>query len=257
MPKKGIELSPKAIEAIKHYLKRNKMTQEKLADQLQVTPKTLNNWLSKRSTIDKDKLDSLIRILGLGLEDLFADNIPNEYVFHEETVKAVWRVYRSGLADIGHRVYRKIGELFRKNVSFVLFPKRGFFQTFEHDIKKGKNYYFQFWIQTDEEITEATFIISFTIKHLIRVNYGEIIVKSDNIEVKQYYQPPNFQVKRPDKSLCSIKVVTWFDEMPHTFVVVGDSPFKIIEKGRISEDELKQADDIAFFPKHFFFHEES
>ncbi|MEZ5672159.1 MAG: hypothetical protein R3E08_07125 [Thiotrichaceae bacterium] len=86
----------------------------------------------------------------------------------------------------------------------------------------------------------------------MRIDYGEIIVKSDIIEIKQYYQPPDYQVSRPAE--CLAKVATWFDELSHTFVVVSDKPFTIVEKGRVSEEKLHQSKDIAVFWKHFFFH---
>ncbi|OQW94024.1 MAG: hypothetical protein BWK79_08050 [Beggiatoa sp. IS2] len=265
MPKKGIQLPTQTIEIIKNYLKEHKMTQEKFAKKLGVSSRTLSNWLSGRSPVEPDELDNLAKILGIGLEDLFNGELPEEYDllynFYKETVKAVWKVYKSGLAGIGQRIYKKIDRLFRNHVSFVLTPRKGFFQTFEHDTKKGKNYYFQFWIQLEEEIAEAKFVISFTIGNVVRVDYGEIIVKPESVEIKQYYQTPtHYQVKRPVKDVCTTKVVTWFDEMSHTFIVVSDVQFKIVEKGRISEGELKQvqnqANDIALFPKHFFFHED-
>jgi len=254
MSKRGIELSTQTIEIIKDYLRVHEITQEEFAAQLQVTPKTLNNWLTGKNTIDLDKLDIIVKMMGIGLEDLLGEDIPQKYVFHEETMRAVWKVYKGGLAAIGHRVYRKIAELFKEHVSFVMFPKRGFFQMFEHNAKKGKNYYFQFWIVTEEAVEEAKFVISFTMGNLIRINYGEILVKKTAVEIKQYYQPPNYEVKRPEKEVCLAKVVTWFDEMSHTFVVVSDVKFKIVEKGKISEEDLRDSKDIAVFWKHFFFH---
>jgi len=37
-------------------------------------------------------------------------------------------------------------------------------------------------------------------------------------------------------------------------VIVSDVKFKIIEKGRLSEEKVKSANDMAVFWKHFFFH---
>jgi hypothetical protein len=88
--------------------------------------------------------------------------------------------------------------VFRENPSyFVLLPRKGFFQVFEHNLKYGKNYYFEFWLISETGIEEAKFTISFTIANSIRIDYGEIVVKSDRVEIKQYYQPPNYQVSRP------------------------------------------------------------
>lgn len=254
MPKKGIQLSARSIGIIREYLKIQEITQEDFAEKLQVTPKTLSNWFTGKSTVDTDKLDIILKTLGIGVEDLLGEDIPQEYIFHEETMRAVWQVYKMGLAATGHRAYRKIAELFKEHVSFVMFPRKGFFQMFEHNVKKGKNFYFQFWIVPEEAVDEAKFTLSFTVGNLIRINYGEVLVKKTAVEIKQYYQPPNYEVKRPEKEVCLAKVVTWFDEMSHTFVVVSDVKFKIVEKGRISEEKLKNSEDIAVFWKHFFFH---
>jgi len=252
MSKKSIPLSLKTIEIIKTHLATRHITHEEFAKQLKITPKTLNNWLSGRTAIEFNKLDHLVKTLGVGLEELFGDEIPQDYIFHQEAAQVSFRLYKTGVAGLLHNAYRKIGELFMMRISFVLLPRKGFFQVFEHNLKYGKNYYFEFWLISETGIEEAKFTISFTIANIIRIDYGEIVVKSDRVEIKQYYQPPNYQVSRPTE--CLAKVVTWFDELPHTFVVVSDQPFKIIEKGRISEGKLHHVDDIAIFWKHFFFH---
>ena len=96
--------------------------------------------------------------------------------------------------------------------------------------------------------------MSFTIANLVRIDYGEIIIKPDCIEIKQYYQPSDYQINKDVHNI--IKVATWFDELSHTFIVVGNVKFKIIEKGRVSEEKLKSTNDMAVFWKHFFFHAE-
>jgi len=263
MPKGGIKLTETAIETIQSHLKNNKMTQEQFAKNLKVTPRTMTNWLSGSSKIDYDKLHNLTKVLGVGIEDLLGTDLknlsadPDQYTFHYETHRAIYLAYKTGLARNAQKFYRKISNLFSKNISFLLIPRKGFFQSFEHDAEKKKNYYFQFWIQSEEEVTEAKFTISYTLGGVIRINYGEIIIKSDRVEIVQYYQPPNFYVRRPTKDVCTAKVATWLDEMSHTFVVASDTTkFKIVEKGEISEEEIKEAGDIAYFPKHFFFHQD-
>lgn len=252
MSKKAIPLSPKIIAVIQYHLITRQITHEEFAQQLKITPRTLNNWLSGKTAIEFNRLDHLVKTLGVGLEELFGNDIPQDYIFHQETARVAWWLYKSGVATIFHNAYRKVAELFMKRISFVLLPKKGFFQVFEHHVKHGKNYYFEFWLVSDEPVEEAHFTLSFTSANLVRIDYGEVIVKSDYVEIKQYYQPPDYQVKRPNQ--CLAKVVTWFDELSHTFVVVSNKPFKIIEKGRISEEKLHHVDDVAIFWKHFFFH---
>jgi len=175
-------------------------------------------------------------------------------------IDGVGQISKCGIAAAVGKAYVKLVKLFHEQISFVKFPEKGFFQTFEHDVKKGQNYYFQFWITTEEKIEEAQFILSFTITnpcnshYAIRTSYGEVIVKPDGVEIKQYFQPSDYEVQRPDRQLCLAKVATWFDKVPHTFVVTSKIKFKIVQKGRISEEELKKSSDIAVFWKHFFFH---
>ncbi len=255
MSKRAIPLSPKTVTVIKHHLASQNITHEEFAKHLKVTPKTLNNWLSGRTAIEFSKIDHLVKTLGIGLEDLFADEIPQEYTFHQEAAQVSFWLYKRGVAGLLHNAYRKIGELFMKRISFVLLPRKGFFQVFEHHTKNGKNYYFEFWLISETTADEAKFTISFTIANMIRIDYGEIIVKPDTVEIKQYYQPPDYQVARPTE--CLAKVATWFDELSHTFIVVGDKPFTIVEKGHVSEEKLRQSKEIAVFWKHFFFHSDS
>jgi len=142
--------------------------------------------------------------------------------------------------------------LFRNHITFLKYPKDGYFKTFKHDIQKGQNYYFEFQIKLMEEIEEAKFVVSFTVNNQIRINYGEVRLEHDKVDIIQYFQPPDYSVKRAGKN--TIRVATWFDELPHTFVINSQIPFEIEEKGKISEYELNQANDIAVFWKHFFFH---
>lgn len=254
MPRKGIKLPDKTVQIIKSHLKKHRLTQAKFAEQLAVSPKTLNNWLSGRNTIDQKDINKILEMLGVGLEDFFAGDIPKEYVFHEEIGSVIWRIYKSGLAILGCRVYKRIAELFKTHINFVIPPKKGFFQTVKQDSKSKKDYYFQFYIIPEEKVNTARFVISFTLADVVRIDYGEFTVKQDIIEVIQYYQPPNYQVKRPTGNINAIKVATWFDELPHTFTVVSDIRFKIEKKGEISEETLQSAEDIVIFWKHFFFH---
>lgn len=96
MSKKAIQLSQKTVAVIKHYLAIQNITHEEFAKQLNVTPRTLNNWLSGRTAMEFSKIDHLVKTLGIGLEDLFEDEIPQEYTFHQETAQVSLWLYKTG-----------------------------------------------------------------------------------------------------------------------------------------------------------------
>jgi transcriptional regulator with XRE-family HTH domain len=258
MPKSGIQLPLKSAQTILTYLAENKISQTTFANTLEVTPRTLNNWLAGRHTIDPAKLQWIIHQVGIGLEDFFDGAVPTEYGCPNGVVSCVGQVYNNGVAATVEKTYPRIVKFFQEQISFTKFPRHGFFQAFEHDVHKGKNYYFQFWLTSEEKIAEAKFVMSFTIAsnshYAIRISYGEVLVKPEKVGIKQYFQPSDYAVQRPEKQFCVAKVATWLDEAPHTFVVNSDVKFKIVEKGRISEEELRRASDIGVFWKHFFFH---
>lgn len=257
MPKTGIVLSKQATQTVKDYLEQHKLSQETFAEEiLHVSPRTLRNWLAGKTAIDDDKLELIIKTLGVGVEDFLGGEIPQHYKFQYGVVDAVFRVWKDGVAAVGESAYGKIVELFRDHVSFVRLPRSGFFQAFEHSPRQAKNYYREIWLTPAEDLDEIKFVFSFTINKFFRISYGEIILKKDTVEVVQYYQPPNYQIKRIDNASRTIKAATWLDEAPHTFVVTSDVKFTLEDKGRVllSEDELKNAGDVAVFWRHFFFH---
>jgi len=251
MPKVGVFLTPEASKKIKRYLKQNNLSQEEFAENLKVSSKTLRNWLSGKHSVDLEALDIIIYKLGIGVNDLLGDVDCDRYNYTAGVVSTIREIYQNNVAVYVERSYRKIFDLFQSHITFLRFPQHGYFRTFEHDAKKGKNYYFEFYIKLKEEIETAEFVMSFSV-YKVRINYGELHIDHDRVDVVQYFQPPNYSVKRASKNI--IRVVTWFDEVPHTFVVNSKIPFEIEEKGKISEYELKRADDIAVFWKHFFFH---
>lgn len=260
MSKTGIRLPPKAAQTIKDYLIDHRLSRQAFANTLKVTPRTLNNWLAGRHAIDPDKLQLILPQIGVGVEDFFGGQVPKEYCCPEGVISGLGQIFKCGVAAAVGKAYISVVKLFKEQISFTKFPRTGIFQTFEHDVKLGRDYYFQFWIISAEEVEEAKFMMSFTItnpsnsRYVIRISYGEVLVQSNQVEVKQYFQPSHQVVNRPEKRLCVAKVATWFDKLPHTFVVNSNIKFKIVEKGRISEEELRQATDIAVFWKHFFFH---
>lgn len=143
----------------------------------------MRNYLAGKTAIDNNKLEIIIKTLGIGVEDLLSEEIPEHYKFKYSVVDAVFLVWRDGVAAVGEKAYAKIVELFKDRVSFTRLPRTGYFQTFEHNPRCGKNYYREIWLTPEQEV-EVKFIFNF------RINYGKTILKQDTIKVVQYYQPP-------------------------------------------------------------------
>jgi hypothetical protein len=256
MPKKGIYLPPRAVEAIKTHIEQRGIVYETFAKKtLKVSVRTLHNWLASKNAIDQEKLDLLIKELGIGVEDLFGEQLPEEYRARDDMFPTLRLMYETGVALTVKNAYSNVAKLFWQHISFNKFPKTGYFKTFEHDISKRKNYYCQIWLIPEEEVEEITFTFSFTIFNILRITYGEVILKKDCVELKQYYQPPNYIiVERPSIKKPLVKAATWFDEANHTFIISSNVKFKLENKGYISEMDLRHTDDVAVFWKHFFFH---
>jgi transcriptional regulator with XRE-family HTH domain len=250
MPKKGIFLTTEAAKRIKGYLKKNNYSQEKFAEEiLEISSKTFRNWLSGKHSVDFNALELILEELGIGIYDLLGDVDCDKYNYSTGVVSTIREIYQNNVAIYVENSYRKIVDLFQNHLTFLKFPKHGYFRTFKHEPEKGQNYYFEFHIKLMEEIEEAKFVISFTVDK-IRINYGELHLNHDRVDVVQYFQPPNYSVKMASKNI--IRVATWFDEVPHTFVINSQIPFEIEEKGKISECELKLTNDIrgsSFFGK--------
>jgi len=259
MPKKGVFLTLEASKKIKSYLKQNNLSQEEFAEGiLDVSSKTLRNWLGGKNSVDLDALDIIIDKLGIGINDLLGDMDCDKYNCTTGVASTVREIYSNHVAIYIEQSYRRITGLFNDHISFLKFPKHGYFKTFEHDPNNSKNFYFEFHIKLEEEIEEVKFTIGFTISK-IRIDYGEINIGRDKIDIVQFFQPPNYSVKRIDKKV--VRVVTYLDETPHIFIVSSDVPFELEKKGKISEEDLDlpnllngQASDIVVFLRHFFFH---
>ncbi len=256
MPKKGVVLSEQAVLLIRKYLSEHEYTQEYFATHiLKVNVRTFHNWLTGRSSVELEKLEIIIRELGIGVEDFLGSNVPEEYRARDDLFPTIRLIYEKGIAAYVKTNYQRVAKLFLQHISFNKFPRTGYFHTFEHDVRQGKNYYCQVWILPEIPVEEATFTFSFTIFRLLRITYGEVILKKDSIEIKQFYQPPNYTIKRPKEHPVCIKAATWFDEADHTFIVSSQTKFRLENKGAIPEEELeRKRKEMAVFWKHFFFH---
>lgn len=263
MPKTGVHLSSNAVKIIREYLDEAHLSQEVFADYLQVTPRTLTNWLTGKHAVETDKLQLMIHQLGIGIEDFLGNNVLGECNSSTEVIKILQQLMHSGAIFAMGKFYIKLAKLFTQQLSVLKFPNKGFFQTLEHDPNKGSDYYFEFWIISDKPVEKVQFTLSFTLTppldklYTLRVSYGEVLVQADKIEIKQYFQPDSYRtIERPLEKNCLAKVALWFDKSPHLFVINAPVKFKILPKGRITEAALNKSSDIAVFRKHFFFHSE-
>lgn len=249
MPKKGIFLPPQAINAIKTYLDEHNLTREEFAENMGVASRTVTNWLSGKTSVDNEKLELIIKILGIGVQELLG-NVPEEYNVRSD-FPSIFRVVLNNTQLVTKliRIYKNAVMLFFKYVTLNKYPETGFFDTFYHDENKGKNYYSEIWILSNEPIDKAKFVISFTLAERIRVDYGEIQVEKDRVTAYQYYQDFPDVSQRPTEHNCIAKFTTWFGEESCLFIVRSNIKFRVEVKGKIPDHEICQANDIAAFWK--------
>lgn len=50
--------------------------------------------MSGKTTIEFKKLDEIVKLLGIGLENLFDGEIPQKYIFHQKTAHVAWWLYK-------------------------------------------------------------------------------------------------------------------------------------------------------------------
>lgn len=63
-----------ARDNIKLYRKMRKMTQKKLADELDVTHSSVSAWETGKNSIDMERLNQICNILNVSLSEIFAEN---------------------------------------------------------------------------------------------------------------------------------------------------------------------------------------
>ena len=103
-------------EQIKKYRKKAKLSQQSLADHLDVTRNSVINWESGRYRPDADLFPALCRILGITLNDLFGINPGPADMFsaHEH---ALIRQYRM-ISPVSQRIVdRMIGNILEEETS--------------------------------------------------------------------------------------------------------------------------------------------
>lgn len=263
MPKSGTPLSEYAVRVIKEQLSDRGISQAAFArDWLYKEPRTFRNWLSRKTGVSNEEIEAIAKALGIGIEDLLGESkVPNSFHFYFDVIGAVEQVVKRGLSK-GGEAYTNVTRLFNERVCFTKLPLKGYFRAFEHKAegKKVNHYYHVKLSPIDESPREKVrFVFSFTVsgfhRNLLRIEYGEVILRPDKVEIVQYYQTPNFELERSPEDPWEVTVATWFDKLPHTFIVTSDVPFDLSELGKISEEELqRRRAEIACLPKHFFFH---
>ncbi len=257
MPKIGFFLPQAGSDIIKKRLREMNISQEKFAyDYLDITPKTLGNWLGQRTSIDLKKFEAILINLGIGIEDIFSDKLPKEYrsktnIFFNQNLRALMSSDKiQKLFDKHRKNNQDMLQYVLQHVSFCTIPMKGPFVTIRNDGTKQKCYA-DIYITTQERFEETIFILSFQLLEVVRVNIGEIIVKRNQVIAKPYFKKNFHIVNRSPQKTATVRIATWFyDEGCLFFIKNKDKiSFTAEVRGYLNEEDIENNCHIATFWK--------
>ena len=244
-----IYLNEKASSKVKQCLKAKEITQEDFAqDYLQVTLRTFQNWLAGSTPITFEKLDIIQKFCCISIKDLFG-KVPKEYSTTTKTLVQILKQFLDieFLSSV-RRNYQDYINWLVERIHFHPYPTEGWFQSIEHNIdKNGINFYGDISIKIiDKNIPiDGSFVIGFIyMVGRVRLDYGEMLIKEDYIEVKESFVRNSVKYKLPidkqkfQESGILFSIVTWFGEEDCTFIIQSkNTEFLVSPMIKIEEEE--------------------
>lgn len=220
------------------------ITQKQLAEHLSLSERYIREILStsksKDITVDSEKMEALLALLGISYAHLFLAHTPTAIEAHplidEYTRRLKSRMYNllskeSDEEDHNKQLaqylqedkavnktmgfwytlivktiadrYKVMRHFFNENDFFSIVPKQGYWRRFQHDPKQQKNCYFSFKIKPSK--ANCTFKIAYTLESPIAIN--SIIPRKIKIIFGKIEQ-------RPDYTL-----VTQFHDTPASYKI--------------------------------------
>lgn len=252
-----IYLTEKASNTIRRELKERKVTQEDFAeDHLSVTHRTFQNWLSGKTKIPFDKLDTVQNYFCMSIRDIFG-SIPREY---EKTTTNLFYLLKTllqiNIKNAGSRRKARGGfnhyaQKLTQQVHIHPYPVKYPFQVIKCETSTKKNYYLNASIILEED-TPLPIDTIFTIGFLhdpmrVRFDYGSIRVKEKLLEVDEvftsvfagYRVPLDIEKFKETRSL--LKIATWVGEEDITFIIYSTGVNFTVEIEKTTEEETIEA----------------
>ncbi len=255
MPKTGFILPPEGARKIKDVLKKRGISQEVFAPEyLEVSDRTLRNWLSGTTRIDEHNLEKLLMHIGIGVEDVFGNELPGVYRDKSTLSRLIANFRRLVLeGDIAEVIkkYKGYLESLAEHVSFHRIPERGPFFTFVHD-ETHAHRYAHIEVVLPEGVENATLSLSFQFLKVVRVTIGHIVVNQDSVTATPFFQKYPHTVERDKNNPEVIHFAMWFASDPTVFFVesLNDCVFEARLSEMLTEQEYAQKErEIAVFWK--------
>lgn len=251
MPKQGFILPTEGVDRIRSRLRELGLSQEVIANELKVDERTVRNWLANK-TILPENLEMLLARLGIGVEEVFGDQLPDQYREQKTLSRLIHNIremIRNGEIQRLIEIYRPFVEALFQHVSFFKIPPRGPFVMLEHDGTHTKRYA-HVVVKTTEYQECARYILSFQFYQIARVNIGEIIVDQEQVTAHPFFQKYSHTIAR--KSGKEIHFAMWFDLAPCLFFVEATDGkwFEARVKNILDEKAMSQKEnEIAVFWK--------
>ncbi len=253
MPKLGFLLTSQGAERLRERLAEEGLSQEVIADELNVTARTLRNWLAADTRIDSVHLEQLLTRLGVGPQEVLERNDYLQY-FCKPSVLEAWKALRalavSGAMSGAVTRYRDMVSAMLRHVSFSRIPDRGPFRK----ITQGgdqQQCYLHVAIEPGMRVEETSFLLSFLFLDLVRVNIGKIVVDRRVVTALPFFQRYPHRVER-DPEDAAIRFAMWVNGYGSIFFVESEDGLvfqaKIVE-GLNEAEMARQADRIVVFWK--------
>ena len=208
---------------IRMQLQQRGLSQEEIAERLGVSDRTVRNWLSRKSAILPQSLELLLAHVGVGVQDVFGEDLPEEYRAKSklglgQLVANITELVKNGEVKNMVAMYKSSVEAMARHVSFHKIPPKGPFVMIEHD-GRVKNKYARVTVKTQEYRDNARFILSFQYFKLVRVDIGEIVITPTSVTARPFFQKYPHEVARNPQDDGAIDFAFWFGEEGCLFFV--------------------------------------
>jgi len=252
MPKRGLTIPEEGAQVIRARLKTLSWSQEAFAEEIMsVTSRTLRNWLSGKTTIDEHSLENMLMHIGLGVSDVFRENLPRTYQ-EKSTMSLMVSTFKKLLlsGDVRRAIekYRKYLKGLAEHVSFHRIPLKGPYLMFDHD-ETYHNHYAVVSLTVDPSRESSTYVLSWRFLNLVRVNLGEITVTTTETTVKPFFQKYSHTVSRADVSQPAL-FGFWLARDGSLFFVEGKDGLAVdaqITEFITEKEHDERQDEIAVF----------
>jgi transcriptional regulator with XRE-family HTH domain len=253
------------------------ITQKELAMQINVSERYIRDILSTQKTkaikLDTNKLEAILALLGIGLNQVFQPNLntfSSQQPYLEKYILTLKRKmhdlltkdnqenlifitkflkedssinktmgfwYTLILETITNR-YIVVNQFFNRNNFFNIIPENGFWRKFRHDSSSKQNFYFSF--QLEPILKNKVFQVAYTLESPIKINFllpRRIKIIYGEIKILEnhiiIHQYHDTPASYRIPFTKDLIVTTWLDSADHDFIITSDYDFILRTEGLV------------------------